>query len=213
MPDEELISGLEVPSGNDKKEEEADTTDIVIHYEGTGADSTEKSIDLTIGKGRSLALIGKPDMAGFSFRLPISNLEKIGVSMIFLDPKSVLNPDKPVIDHICDIVMIHQHASRKVATEKAWEILKNVGISESRADNYPHEFSDEMKQRIVVAAALAHHPILIIANETASDLDMTLKKQILGIVKDNIAGTDTSLLLIMQESSLADEICDDKVFL
>ncbi len=206
---EEKISDIEVPEDSSLKHQGQDTVNVVIHYEAADDSSSAKGIDLTICKGRTLALIGEPDLGRVTFKLPVTDLEKIGITMVFQDPNSVLNPALTVKEQIVDIMIINQHLSRKVAVEKAEEVLRMVGFSESRQENYPHEFSDEMKQRIVIAAALAHAPKLLIANETSSPLDMTVKIQLLELLKNIVTDSDMAMLLITRDTSLASQICDN----
>ncbi len=210
MPDqEEKISDIKVP-GPDAAETGQDTLNVMIHYEAGKDDlSQERGIDITLGKGRILALIGDADLDRVTFRLPVTNLEKIGITMVFQDPLSVLDPSHSIIDQTINILMIHQHLSRKAATEKAHDILRAVGLSDTTEDNYPHEFSDEMKQRVVIAAALAHAPKLLIANETASGLDLNVKLQLLTLLRGIVHASDMAMLIMTKDTSLAAQVSDD----
>ena len=105
------------------------------------------------------------------------------VAMIFQDPMTALNPVMTVGDQIGESIAIHQNISQKEAFEKAKEMLKMVGIAESRAYDYPHQFSGGMKQRVVIAIALACSPQLLIADEPTTALDVTIQAQILDVFR------------------------------
>ena len=101
------------------------------------------------------------------------------VAMIFQDPMTALNPVMTVGDQIGESIAIHQNISKKEAFEKAKEMLKMVGIAESRAYDYPHQFSGGMKQRVVIAIALACSPQLLIADEPTTAIDAITQHEIL----------------------------------
>ena len=93
--------------------------------------------------------------------------------------------------------------------EKAKEMLKLVGIAETRANDYPHQFSGGMKQRVVIAIALACSPKLLIADEPTTALDVTIQAQVLELMKDLINNRDMSMLMITHSLGIVAEICDD----
>ncbi|MBR2281046.1 MAG: ABC transporter ATP-binding protein [Spirochaetales bacterium] len=138
-------------------------------------------------------------------------LEKIrgtNVSMIFQDPMTVLNPVMRVSDQIAESYRTHHGLSRKEAHEKAVEMLGKVGIPASRADEYPHQFSGGMKQRVVIAIALACHPHLLIADEPTTALDVTIQAQVLDLMKTLVREENTSLIMITHDLGIIAEICD-----
>ena len=130
------------------------------------------------------------------------------VAMIFQDPMTALNPVMTVGDQIGESIAIHQNISKKEAFEKAKEMLKMVGIAESRAYDYPHQFSGGMKQRVVIAIALACSPQLLIADEPTTALDVTLQKQILDLLLRLQAERSLSLLLITHDLGVVRQYAD-----
>ena len=141
-----------------------------------------------------------------------SDLEKMrvnDVAMIFQDPMTALNPVMTVGDQIGESIAIHQNLSKKDAFEKAKEMLKMVGIAESRAYDYPHQFSGGMKQRVVIAIALACSPQLLIADEPTTALDVTIQAQVLELMKQLIRDKEMSMLLITHDLGVVAEVCED----
>ena len=129
--------------------------------------------------------------------------------MIFQDPMTALNPVMTVGDQIGESIAIHQNISKKEAFEKAKEMLKMVGIAESRAYDYPHQFSGGMKQRVVIAIALACSPQLLIADEPTTALDVTIQAQVLELMKQLIRDKEMSMLMITHDLGVVAEVCED----
>ena len=130
------------------------------------------------------------------------------ISMIFQDPMTSLNPVHVVEDQIAEVYEYHQNIKHEEAVEKAREILELVGIPAERGKEYPHQFSGGMKQRVVIAIALAGNPRLLIADEPTTALDVTIQAQVLEMMKDLRNKFGTSMLMITHDLGIVADICD-----
>ena len=130
------------------------------------------------------------------------------ISMIFQDPMTSLNPVITVGEQIAEVIRLHNKLSKADANIKALEMLELVGISAERFSDYPHQLSGGMKQRIVIAIALACRPELIIADEPTSALDVTIQAQVLELMDNLKRDLNTSLLLITHDLGVVAEVCD-----
>jgi len=130
------------------------------------------------------------------------------VSMIFQDPMTSLNPVMSVEDQIAEVILHHERVSAKEALGKAREMLELVGIPGERGREYPHQFSGGMKQRVVIAIALACNPSLLIADEPTTALDVTIQAQVLEMMKSLREKYQTSMLMITHDLGIVAEICD-----
>jgi len=130
------------------------------------------------------------------------------ISMIFQDPMTALNPVKTVVDQIAEGIHLHQGLDKAASTRAAIKMLETVGISEDRAHEYPHQFSGGMKQRVVIAIALACNPQLLIADEPTTALDVTIQAQVLDMIRDLRDKLQTSMILITHDLGVVAETCD-----
>lgn len=130
------------------------------------------------------------------------------VAMIFQDPMTSLNPVLTVGDQIMEVVRLHNNISKFEAMDKAKEMLELVGIPGERYLEYPHQFSGGMKQRVVIAIALACNPKLLIADEPTSALDVTIQAQVLDLINGLRDKLGMSLLLITHDLGVVAETCD-----
>ncbi|MEM1632878.1 MAG: ABC transporter ATP-binding protein [Sulfolobales archaeon] len=131
------------------------------------------------------------------------------ISMVFQGALNALNPVKRIGDQIADAILAHEeNTTKKEAIERAKELLKSVGIDPSRVNNYPHEFSGGMKQRAVIAMALALNPDIVIADEPTTALDVVVQAQILNLLKRLKQERKMSIILITHDLSLVAELAD-----
>lgn len=130
------------------------------------------------------------------------------VSMIFQDPMTSLNPVIPVVKQIDEAIRLHGKYTRAESLEKACAMLEMVGIRRERMNDYPHQFSGGMKQRVVIAMALACNPKLLIADEPTTALDVTIQAQVLELMKDLKRAYGMSLILITHDLGIVAEMCD-----
>ncbi|TVR59753.1 MAG: ABC transporter ATP-binding protein [Spirochaetaceae bacterium] len=130
------------------------------------------------------------------------------ISMIFQDPMTSLNPVLTVGFQIEEAVMLHQRLSRSDARKRAAEMLQLVGIQPERVDDYPHEFSGGMRQRVGIAMALSCNPELLIADEPTTALDVTIQAQVLDLMKNLRDEFHTSMILITHDLGVVAEVCD-----
>ena len=131
------------------------------------------------------------------------------ISMIFQDPMTALNPVKTVVDQIAESIALHQHMGKRESKDAAIDILKMVGISPDRAGEYPHQFSGGMKQRVVIAIAIACNPELLIADEPTTALDVTIQAQVLELIAKIQKELNTALILITHDLGVVAETCDE----
>ena len=130
------------------------------------------------------------------------------IAMIFQDPMTSLNPVITVDKQIAEMVLLHNDVTEQQALERAEEMLELVGIKRERARDYPHQFSGGMKQRVVIAIALACNPTLLIADEPTTALDVTIQAQVLELMHELRRKINTSLIMITHDLGIVAEMCD-----
>ena len=145
--------------------------------------------------------------------LPENELRKVrgaGIGFVFQEPMAALNPVMRVGAHIAEALTVHGLASRREARSRAIELLRAVRITnpEQRVDDYPHQLSGGMRQRVMLAIALACKPPLVIADEPTTALDVTVQAQILELLRDMKREFDLSLLLITHDFGVIAETAD-----
>ena len=130
------------------------------------------------------------------------------ISMIFQDPMTSLNPVTTVGDQIAEAVMAHEKIGKKKAWEKALEMLETVGISRERANDYPHQFSGGMKQRVIIAISLVLNPKILLADEPTTALDVTIQAQVLDTIQALRKKLDMSMILITHDLGIVAQTCE-----
>lgn len=135
------------------------------------------------------------------------------VSMIFQEPMTSLNPVFTIGDQICEAILLHQKVNKKQARQQAIDLLKKVGIpsAERRVDDYPHQMSGGMRQRVMIAMALSCNSKLLIADEPTTALDVTIQAQILDLMKKVRTDFNASIMLITHDLGVVADLADDVI--
>lgn len=130
------------------------------------------------------------------------------ISMVFQDPMTALNPVIKVGEQIAEVVMLHNKVSAEEAMDIAIKMLETVGIPAERHTEYPHQFSGGMKQRVVIAMALACNPDILLADEPTTALDVTIQAQVLKMINKLKKEKETSMILITHDLGVVAQVCD-----
>ncbi len=143
-------------------------------------------------------------------RVEMESIRGAYISMIFQDPMTSLNPIMKVGDQVLESLRIHNYENRPLSmlNKKVDELFHLVGIPPRRKNDYPNHFSGGMKQRVVIAIALACNPQLLIADEPTTALDVTIQAQVLGMIRELKEKTGTSMILITHDLGIVAESCD-----
>jgi oligopeptide transport system ATP-binding protein len=159
-------------------------------------------------------LFGEGENKTDILKVPEGKLRKIRgnrISMIFQDPMTSLNPFLKISTQMIETIVLHQRVGEKEARDRSIEMLKMVGIPkpEKRIDNYPHQFSGGMRQRVMIAMSLSCNPELLIADEPTTALDVTIQAQILEIMKELSDRLGTSTIMITHDLGVVAGMCDE----
>ena len=197
-------------------------------------------IDLTIGKGEVVGLVGETGagktttalsilrlLPNYVTRIPhgeiyfkgenllekseveMRNIRGKHISMIFQDPMTSLNPVMTVGSQIADVIKWHdRQLTKKQVDEQVCNILEMVGIPAARRTEYPHQFSGGMKQRVVIAIAIACNPELLIADEPTTALDVTIQAQVIKMMRNLQKKLNSSVLMITHDLGVVANFCD-----
>lgn len=179
---------------------------------GAGKTTIAKSILRILPDRGAKICSGEIDIEGKNLlEMPEKEMQKIRgnvVSIVFQDPMTALNPSVRVGRQISEVIQKHNQISKEEARKSAIEMLNMVGIPSQRFDEYPHQFSGGMKQRVVIAIALACNPELLLADEPTTALDVTIQAQVLEMILDLKIKNNTSMILITHDLGVVANTCD-----
>ncbi|WP_040226121.1 ABC transporter ATP-binding protein [Bhargavaea cecembensis] len=186
----------------------------IVGESGSGKSVTAKSIMQLLPKQNAVIPEGAiryegKDMLKFSSK-EIQSVRGSDISMVFQDPMTSLNPTMKIGKQIMEGLSRHTDLTKKQARKRAKEMLELVGIpnAESRLDAYPHQFSGGMRQRVVIAIALACNPKILIADEPTTALDVTIQAQILRLMRNLQDKMDTGIILITHDLGVVANMAD-----
>jgi len=186
----------------------------IVGESGSGKSVSTKAINRILPKKNTFIRSGEIIFENKDL-LKISEKEMQGIrgkdiAMIFQDPMTSLNPTMKIGRQIAESIIIHQHENKENAIKRAVDLLDMVGIKnpERSSNLYPHQFSGGMRQRVMIAMALACHPKIIIADEPTTALDVTIQAQILDLMNELKNKLDTSILFITHDLGVVAQMAD-----
>lgn len=186
----------------------------IVGESGSGKSVTAKSIMRLLPKNNTEITKGDilyEDRSLLNISLKeMTEIRGSEISMVFQDPMTSLNPTMKIGKQIMEGLQKHQNLTKEQARARSLEMLKLVGIpsAEARLENYPHQFSGGMRQRVVIAMALACNPKVLIADEPTTALDVTIQAQILDLMKNLQKKMDTSIILITHDLGVVANMAD-----
>lgn len=192
----------------------------IVGESGSGKSQTMFSVmGLLAGNGKVVSgeiLLDEKNISPLAFKNEkeyedvMSDIRGNDMAMIFQDPMTFLNPVLTIETQLTEPILNHNNVSKAEAKQRAIELMKKVGISspESRIKQYPHQFSGGMRQRIIIAIALACNPKLIIADEPTTALDVTIQAQVLELISGLRDEIDSSIIMITHDLGVVASLCD-----
>ncbi|WP_077369240.1 ABC transporter ATP-binding protein [Anaerosalibacter sp. Marseille-P3206] len=188
---------------------------VVVGESGCGKTVTSKSIvrllpeDITNINSEAEIIFDNRDILKMN-KKELENLRGGDISMIFQDPMTYLNPTMKIGNQIAESLIFHEHMNKKDALDKTVEMLELVKIpnAKKRVTQYPHEFSGGMRQRVMIAIALACNPKILIADEPTTALDVTTQADIMELIGDLQEELNTSVMIITHDLGIAAEVAD-----
>ncbi len=182
---------------------------------GAGKTTIARTILRILQKPPSELKSGQIFLDGLNLlELPENEMNKVRgkkITMIFQDPMTSLNPVMSVGNQIAEVIGLHNDIPRKEIRKRAEKMLETVGIPAERYDEFPHQFSGGMKQRVVIAIALACNPELLLADEPTTALDVTIQAQVLELMQKLNHENNTTTILITHDLGVVAEMCDEVV--
>lgn len=179
---------------------------------GAGKTTTALAILNLVPKPQGKVISGSITLNGTDvFSCTEKEMEAIrgkNISMIFQDPMTSLNPVMTIGDQIAEVIKLHNNISDSEAKERGKQMLETVGIPSERYGEYPHQFSGGMKQRVLIAIALACEPQMLIADEPTTALDVTIQAQVLDLMRDLKKKYNMAMLMITHDFGIVAEVCD-----
>jgi len=184
----------------------------IVGETGAGKTTIAKSIMRILPQPQGKVVSGEIHFKGENLlALPEKEMQKVRgnkIAMIFQDPMTALNPIETVGFQIAEVIRRHNKISQAEADRRACDMLEMVGIPMERFSEYPHQFSGGMKQRVVIAMALACNPELLLADEPTTALDVTIQAQVLDMMRSLKEKLETSVILITHDLGVVAEFCD-----